>query len=168
MKKIIGLVLLTFSLHSCDDGDITLQSFNFDSQSIQKCSSTNLLFKINDSEALLLDIPESNLPTDATPDDTPVELSVNTTHQIIYRKYSETVTSSSFCGDIPPATPVVTKEWNASGGKIIIITNYVYDTDNTTVIGLTHNITFQNVSFTSGEDTFNFETYIFGNYEVDN
>ena len=104
-------------------------------------TSTNLLFKINDSEALLLDIPESNLPTDATPDDTPVELSVNTTHQIIYRKYSETVTSSSFCGDIPPATPVVTKEWNASGGKIIIITNYVYDTDNTTVIGLTHNIT---------------------------
>ncbi|MGV7106780.1 hypothetical protein [Flavobacterium sp. U410] len=164
MKNILGVLLLAFFLHSCDDGDMTLQSFNFDSQSVLKCSDTNLLYKINDSEALLLSLPEGTLPTEETPDDEPLELSVNSSHKIIYRKYSDNVTSSSFCGEIPPATPVVTNEWNANGGFIIIITDYLYDSSNE-IIGLTHNITFQNVSLEGGGETFNFETYIFGNYE---
>lgn len=166
MKKILGVLLLAFSLHSCDDGEMTLQSFNFDTQSIIKCSDTNLLYKINESEALLLSLPDGTLPTEETPDDDPLILNVNSSNEIIYRKYSGDVSSDSFCGGIPPASPVVTNEWNANGGVIIIITDYIYDSDSN-ITGLTHNITFQNISFDGNGQAFNFESYIFGNYEED-
>ena len=54
MKKLIVLVASVFMLQACDDGDITLESFNFDTVAVQNCSDNNLVFKINDNELLLL------------------------------------------------------------------------------------------------------------------
>ena len=52
-------------------------------------------------------------------------------------------------------------------GKILIETNELFDTDGVTIIGYTHNITFENVSFSNPDNTFSFTTYIFGDYETD-
>lgn len=166
MKKIFAL-LLTVIMFSCDDGDITLQSFNFESQTIQKCSDNNLIFKIKNDELLLIDIPESSFVNTVTPVGSPREITVNSTNKIIYRKYSGNLSSSTICSLIPPASPVVNKEWNATGGKILIETNQVFDTDGVTLIGYTHNITFENVSFSNPDNTFSFTTYVFGDYETD-
>ena len=166
MKKFFALVL-TILLFSCDDGDITLQSFAFDTQSVQKCSDNNLIFKIKNDELLLIDISESNFVNTVTPDGTPREVLINSSNRVIYRKYSANLTSTTICSIIPPASPVVNKEWNATGGKILIETDEVFDTDGITIIGYTHNITFENVSFSNPDNTFSFTTYIFGNYETD-
>jgi len=166
MKKFFALVLTIF-LFSCDDGDITLQSFAFETQSVQKCSDNNLIFKIKNDELLLIDISESNFVNTVTPDGTPREVSINSTNRVIYRKYSANLTSTTICSIIPPASPVVNKEWNATGGKILIETDEVFDTDGITIIGYTHNITFENVSFSNPDNTFSFTTYIFGDYETD-
>ena len=46
MKKLFVLVASVFMLQACDDGDITLESFNFDTVNIQECPDNNLIFKI--------------------------------------------------------------------------------------------------------------------------
>ena len=51
--------------------------------------------------------------------------------------------------------------------KEIIEKLKVFDTDGITIIGYTHNITFENVSFSNPDNTFSFTTYIFGDYETD-
>ncbi|MEQ3691729.1 MAG: hypothetical protein ABNG98_09505 [Flavobacterium sp.] len=165
MKKVFAL-LLTVALFSCDDGDITLQSFAFESQSIQKCSDNNLIFKIKNDELLLIDIPESSFENTVTPDGSPRVIVINSSNKIIYRKYSGNLTSNTICSIIPPANPVVNKEWNATGGTILIETDERFDTDGITLIGYTHNITFENVSFSGPDNTFSFTTYIFGDYET--
>lgn len=165
MKKIFAL-LLTGIMISCDDGDITLQSFDFESQTIQKCSENNLIFKIKDDELLLIDIPESSFVNTVTPDGEPREITISSSNQIYYRKYSGNLSSTSICSTIPPANPVVQNEWIATGGTILIETDELYDTDEITVIGYTHNITFENVSFSGPDNTFSFTTYIFGDYET--
>ena len=50
MKKLFVLVASVFMLQACDDGDITLESFNFDTVNIQECPDNNLIFKINSFE----------------------------------------------------------------------------------------------------------------------
>lgn len=164
MKKIASILLVALVLQACDDGDITLQSFDFSSQSVQECTDNNLIFKTKNDELLLIDIPETNFLNEETPDGEPRVVTVSSTNQIIYRKYSGTVNSTSICADIPPATPVVSKEWVATGGTILIETNIVYETDGVTINSYTHNIKFVNVNFAGTDDSFSFEEYIFGDY----
>lgn len=166
MKKIVAFIVCVF-LFSCDDGDITLQSFDFDGQSVQNCTDNNLIFKIKNDELLLINIPESNFVNVITPDDTPREVTINSSNSVIYRKYSGNLSSPTICSSLPPATPVVTKEWIATGGTILIETDERFDTDGTTLLGYTHNITFVNVSFSNSDNTFSFTTYVFGDYETD-
>ncbi|MFN7045033.1 MAG: hypothetical protein ACK4M1_07525 [Flavobacterium sp.] len=167
MKKLIVLVASVFMLQACDDGDITLESFNFDGVAIQECGDNNLIFKINNDELLLINIPEASFANEETPDGSPRIVTVSATNQIIYRIYSGTVTSNNICATIPPATPVVQDEWNATGGTIEIITDALYDTDGITIIGYTHNIKFVNVNFSGTSNSFSFTEYTFGNYETD-
>ncbi|HLO72965.1 MAG TPA: hypothetical protein VK164_03435 [Flavobacterium sp.] len=166
MKKLIVLVASVFMLQACDDGDITLESFNFDTVSVQNCSDNNLVFKINDNELLLLNIPATSFANEETPDGSPRIVTVSSTNQIIYRLYSGDVSSSTICSILPPASPVVEKEWNATGGTIEIITNALYASDGITITGYTHNIKFVNVNFSNSENSFSFTEYIFGNYET--
>ena len=166
MKKLIVLVASVFMLQACDDGDITLESFNFDTATIQNCTDNNLVFKINDKELLLLSIPESSFLNQETPDGSPRIINVGTTNQIIYRLYSGDVSFTTICSTLPPASPVVEKEWNATGGTIEIITDVLYALDGITINGYTHNIKFKNVNFSNPDNSFSFTEYIFGNYET--
>ena len=167
MKKLIVLVASVFMLQACDDGDITLESFNFDTVNIQECTNNNLIFKINGDEMLLINIPEASFANEETPDGSPRIVNVSSSNQIIYRIYSGTVTDDNLCDLIPPATPVVKNEWNATGGTIEIITDALYDVDGITINGYTHNIKFKNVNFSNPDNSFSFTEYIFGNYETD-
>ena len=167
MKKLFVLVASVFMLQACDDGDITLESFNFDTVNIQECTNNNLIFKINGDEMLLINIPEASFANEETPDGSPRIVNVSSSNQIIYRIYSGTVTDDNLCDLIPPATPVVKNEWNATGGTIEIITDALYDVDGITINGYTHNIKFKNVNFSNPDNSFSFTEYIFGNYETD-
>jgi hypothetical protein len=167
MKKLIVLVASVFMLQACDDGDITLESFNFDTVNIQECIDNNLIFKINQDEMLLINIPEASFANVETPDGSPRIVNVNSTNQIKYRIYSGNVTANSICNLIPPATPVVQDEWNATGGTIEIITDALYAIDGVTITGYTHNIKFVNVNFSGSSNSFSFTEYNFGNYETD-
>lgn len=168
MKKIFGFLTGIVLLISCDDGEIALQSFNFDTVSIQKCSSKAILLKTKADEILLI-----NFSSDANFDsafentatgDTPRVLNVGTNNQVIYRKYNGNTSSGLICDNLTPANPIVTKEWTASGGTIIIETNPVFAADGVTITSYTHNIQFENINFTGNGNSFSFTNYTFGNY----
>ncbi|WP_333809567.1 hypothetical protein [Flavobacterium sp.] len=166
MKKLFVLVASVFMLQACDDGDITLESFNFDTVGIQKCTNNNLIFKINGDELLLLNIPAASFANEETPDGSPRVVNVNASNQIIYRIYSGNINSNSICSTIPPASPTVQNEWNATGGTIEIVTDALYAIDGVTITGYTHNIKFKNVNFSGSSNSFSFIEYTFGNYET--
>jgi len=167
MKKILVLIASVFLIQSCDDGDLTLESFNFDSVDIKECPDNNLIFKINNNELLLLNIPENSFANEETADGSPRVISVSSANQIIYRLYSGNLSSTTICSILPPASPVVEKEWIASGGTIEIISDKLFAADGITVTGYTHNIKFVNVNFSNPDNSFSFTEYIFGNFETD-
>ena len=147
MKKLLFLISIVFMYNSCDDGDITLESFNFSSQQIQKCSDDNktFLYKINDDELLLLDITAEPYTYDATYTTFPYTKSYAidaSTTSVLYRLYNSTASSTTICSTIAPASPVVTNEWKASGGTIDVTTTQRFDTDGITLLGYTHSLNF--------------------------
>lgn len=171
MKKLFGLLVCALLLSGCDDGDIVLQSFNFDNETIQTCTDKDLLFKTNGEELLLIDIPATNFPNEITPEGEPRFVTITGTNRVLYRKYNGSVSNLTICSVIPPASPTVVNEWTAaSGGQIQIITTEKTTTDpvtsEVTVTGYNHQIKFINIQFVGPEDTFVFEEYLFGTHTV--
>ncbi len=61
MGKYFFLALCSLALFACSDGDLQIETIDFDSVSLQYCTapvttSKNILFKINDNEALILEL----------------------------------------------------------------------------------------------------------------
>lgn len=169
MKKVFGLLVFVLLLSGCDDGDIVLQSFNFDAATIQKCTDKDLLFKINDEELLLIDIAPENFPNEITPVGSPRIVTISSSNRVLYRKYNGTVGSTTICSDVPPAAPAVTGEWTAAtGGTIQITSTAITTTDPVTGVetttGYNHQIKFLNIQFVGSDDSFVFEEYLFGTY----
>lgn len=170
MKKIIVILSLAFIFNSCDDGDITLESFNFSGQSIQKCSDSNktFLYKINNDELLLFDISAEPYTYDINETEFPYTKSypISGTTAVIYRLYNDTASNVTICSTITPATPIVTNEWTATGGTIEVTTTQRFEADGITLAGYTHSFTLKNVNFANPNNSFSFEEYFFGNYQT--
>lgn len=168
MKKIFSIFFLAVILNSCDDGDLTQETINFDSVTAQKCNTTNIIYKVKENEALLIDASQIIFPTEETTQ----EIDINTTNRVIYRFYNGTVTSATLCETIPPANPIVVDDWIATGGKMVITTKAVKplnQTDNSTrITGYSHNITFKNITFNKGNGTQVYDTFTFGDFNITN
>ncbi len=122
------------SFLSCSDGDLQIETIDFDSSSIDFCeaplaNSRNILFKINDDEALILDLRSGVLNNGVIGTDTIfTESEVPSASQLTYRIFSDNITDSYFCNEIPLATPTVTEEIDAVTGMVIIKTIMNADT----------------------------------------
>ncbi len=144
MKKylLIGCSILFFG---CNDGDLQIETVNFDSiDTVQNCdevsvSTSNVLFKINGDEALIVTLPSGLLKNTVTTTD--IESAVPGNSQVSYRIFSDNVTSAYFCDSPPPLTPNVMEEIEAQGGSILVTTS---STDNITFI---HTIKLNGISF---------------------
>ncbi|MFN8324794.1 MAG: hypothetical protein U0T80_03450 [Flavobacteriaceae bacterium] len=168
MKKIIPLLALLILSNSCDDGDLEIKNIDFSEVTAQKCSEKDVIYKIKDKEMLVLSIPASTFISDETTAGSPIELSINSTNQVVYRQYNADVSSDNICPTIPSATPSLLEEWTATAGTIQITTTAVKTTDETTnatrITGYKHYIVFKNITFQKPNGTQVYETYVFGNY----
>lgn len=158
MKKIVCLFIIIFLIQSCNDGDFDIPSFNFDGKTINNCGDELVLYKLNESEALILETGISNTSnvffTTARENQ-----EYNLSDQIIYRIFNNNIDTDYFCQDIPPSTPIVNKEWNGSG--TLIVTNTITDIGDGTSNYVT-NFTINNLSLTSSNDNaIIFESYDF-------
>lgn len=144
MKKYFLLGCSLFFL-GCDDGNLQIETVNFNSVSqVQNCgtlttSGTNVLFKINGNEALILTLPVGLLKNEVTTE----ELSsvVPGSSKVSYRIFSDNVTNAYFCNTPPPLTPTVSEEIEAEGGTVFVNTA---QTDSLTFV---HTITLSGISF---------------------
>ncbi len=168
MKRILCLLSLLLFLTACDDGDLTVDVIDFSEVAAQKCSAKDVIYKVRDAEMLFVEIPASIFPNDETLDGTPIEVQINSTNKVTYRKYDGTVSSLNICPTVPDATPNLMEEWNATSG-IIQITSTAITTTNTTdnstrITGYTYNIVFKNITFQKPSGPQVYETFTFGNY----
>src|SRR5690606_33678616 len=110
---------------SCDDGDLQIETLNFDDSDIQFCGSaattgTTIFFKTIDEEALILTLGNGTLKNEASDGEIEYPISGNT--KITYRIFSGNVSRNYFCDIIPPMTPTVLEEIEAQSGSVLITT----------------------------------------------
>lgn len=169
MKRVLSLLFFVMLLNGCDDGNLVLETINFDNVSTLSCSTNNIIYKLKEKEALLLEIPKTNFVNEPTLVDVPTEVAIGGSIRVVYRFYNGTVANDNICETIPPATPTVTDQWTATEGTIQIITTAIKTpnatTNATTITGYNHNIVFKNITFTkSNGTTIKYETFAFGDY----
>ena len=166
MKRVVSLLIFALLLNGCDDGDLIQEDISFEDVAAQNCTTNDIIYKLKDSEALILEVLGFTFPTETISQ----ELDINTSNRVLYRFYNGAVTSSTICETIPPATPIVMDQWTTSGGKIVINTTAIKTTnttDNSTKItGYNHNITFKNITFVKSNGTQVYETFPFGDYVI--
>lgn len=163
MRYFLVLFISVLAVTGCDNGDVIVETFNFENVTIQKCTDANILYKINAQEALILTTPDTNFENTVTPVNTPRVINITGSTSIKYRKYDGTATTVNICG-----TPTLTvlEEWEAIGGTIEITTTQVFGTDGTTVIAYNHNIVFKNITFNTPDKQVVYDSYEFGNYRT--
>lgn len=116
------MVLLMFS---CNDGDLQIETIDFDSEDIQFCDpipeiSSTIFFKINSKNTLILELQDGILQNEDSGGE--IISPVPGSSKITYRTFTEDVSKSYFCDDIPPASPTVLEEINAEGGSVFVTT----------------------------------------------
>ncbi|MGW9686873.1 hypothetical protein [Flagellimonas sp. 2504JD1-5] len=147
MRKFFIPILLICTLVSCSDGDLQVETIDFNDVSLQFCadpvaSTNNILFKINTTEALILDLQSGALNNGVVGETITTTSTIPAQSKLTYRNFSENVTSNYFCDAVPPATPTVAQEIEAQDGIVTIVT--VADTNGTSFV---HTITLTGVSF---------------------
>lgn len=167
MKKIKYIVLGIVALTACNDGDISVQSMNFSNSDIQNCNG--LYFKINGKELLVADFNKGDF-SDQLDINAPLNeeqsFQITSSHPIIYRVYSDKVTSNVICSAIPPSEPIVNSEYISIPGATVIykknmITSWANSSAN---IKYFFDINFNHLTLTKGEEQIKYENYSFGTY----
>lgn len=160
MKHFIIALLSLFLLTTCDDGNIIVEKFKFENATLQKCSESNLLYKINDAEALILNTSENNFPNEVKTE----TISIGTGTSIVYNRYNSNVQSSSICGT---PSQFILETWSCIGGSIEIKSTAIYDTViPTKIIAYNHAITFKNIVFKAPDKQVVYTEYFYGNYRT--
>ncbi|SFW30449.1 hypothetical protein [Cellulophaga fucicola] len=149
MKKFF-LFSSLFTLLSCSDGDLQIETLDFSAVTAQNCGTltvdTELFFKINDNETLILNLQDGVLKNEVSTEE--ITSAIPESSQLTYRTFSGTVTSSYFCDSPPPATPSVLEEIEAAEG-IVTISTVAGETEGTFV----HTIKLSNVTLLNNDDT---------------
>jgi hypothetical protein len=169
MKRFLGILIGVVAFSSCDDGDLIVDTIDFTEVATSSCPDNNLIFKMKEGEALILNIPEETFVNNPTDLNDPIKLNVDGTNQVVYNFYDGKVAVGNVCDLIPPATPSIKNQWKASSGTIQITTTAVKklnEADNSTrITGYNNNIVFQNITFAKPDGTTQFyETFPFGDY----
>lgn len=157
MKRIFAFILLVVAFSSCDDGDLTQVTFEFDDTLAGKCGSGTpdfFIYKIQDNRALIIQLPEANFPNRVSADLTTQPEILNIEDEkirLIYREYSDKITGAMLCSTIPVSDPVVIQEREATKGKIQITTTAIKSEPDangaTKIIAYLHTLIFTDLVF---------------------
>lgn len=169
MKRVFSLLVLVFLLNGCDDGNLTLETIDFEDTKTQTCTNNDIIYKLKENEALLLEIPKTSFVNNPTVPGVPTVINIdNTTNRVVYRFYNGAVTTDNICNTIPPATPYVNNQWVATSGKIEITTTTITQAGSiagsTVITGYNHHIVFKNITFDKGNGNQVYDIFDFGDY----
>ena len=147
MKNLIILCFVAL-FYSCNDGDLQIETIDFDSVAISTCESTvtassTIFFKINNKEALILELQSGILKNEVS--DGVITSLVPSQSKLTYRVFSDNVTSDYFCNVIPTTTPTVIEEIGSENGEVRITTTLAEGTTDT----FEHTIQLNEITFIS-------------------
>ena len=130
MRNGLYLILLLSFFTSCNDGDIIVNNFEFESRTISLCEGigkTKVMYKINNqdvNEAISLVANNSNfsevskvLLQNST---STISFELGGTNKLNFRTFDGEVPSTYFCSDIPASSPKVIEEFVSVGGMVTI------------------------------------------------
>ncbi len=129
MRKLILLTILYLSIVSCNDGDIIVSEIEFP-ETLKYCEGNNDLviytIKENPYESLSVRLPQNVKEnfTNVTVPKPKTELSE--TYTLNYRDYSGDP-SSIFCNSLPPSSPNIITNYEATNGTIVFSTILIED-----------------------------------------
>lgn len=162
MKRFFAFFLLVVVFSSCDDGDLTQVSFEFDDSDAKSCPNISennfFIYKKQGNRALIIQLPQSKFLNQVSADlaTQPTPLTINNSSiKLIYREYSGEVTDNTFCSSIPTADPVVVKEYAATAGEITITTTAITSEPDangaTSIDNFLHTLVFKDLKFDLGD-----------------
>ena len=143
IRKLFLAVPLLSLFFSCSDGDITIQSISFNEIGIESCTqstATTLLFKINDTESLALQLPEGLLRNSVS--EQTLQSSIPNQTTLNYRIFSEGISASYYCSVLPEIGANVIKDAHATAVTVFINTSLSEDGNS-----FKHEIQLSGVSF---------------------
>lgn len=152
MKNFLFYMFLIVFI-GCDDGDLQIETLDFDTAIIQNCDAitvdiSNVLFKLNASEALILELPSGSIKNEVSEGAMEFTVASSGPVKISYRTFSDTVSNNYFCSAIPLTTPEVVEEIIAQGGSVFITT-----TLNADGVTYEHKIELSGISLVTSNDT---------------
>jgi hypothetical protein len=160
-----GILLLLFTgLIGCSDGELQIETIDFDEVPLNFCGSattqTELLFKLKQFDALILDLEAGLIRNEASADT--LRSSIPGGSQVRYRLFDGAISASYFCDAVPPVSPKVVEEIPAEAGEVLIFTTRS-ETDTTQ---FEHIIRLKDVSFVNeaGERLTNIAVEEFGSF----
>jgi hypothetical protein len=170
MKKILGLLILMLTLNGCDDGNVKIETINFDTAAIVSCG--DFFYKLKSNEALFIKIPAAAnaFENKITPLNAPRIITIGDDVSLTYRAYNGTVTSANICTLPQPISPVVIEEWVATAGRIEITATTLLSTPDaatgaTRILKYNHNIVIKDLKFLkSNGETITYEEFPYGDY----
>lgn len=138
MKKIFAALLFSFALYSCDDGDITVTSFDLEDSNLNLCEidGKKVLWVVNNEdvyESMSLELDDNRLNDTLTQriltldvNDEPIEINLSGEgNRLVYRIYDGEITGRDyFCQGVPPGSPRVLEEYVSAGGTVTITTSF--------------------------------------------
>ena len=157
---------------SCDDGIIKVENLDFTNAATNTCG--NIVYKLNDNEALLISLPEdvynSAFLNQPTPLGQPKIISISAENKVLYRFYDGTISSQTICSAIPPISPQPQEEWIGMSGTMQITTTAQIEPNPDFIGGqkiaaYRHQITFKNITFQKESGNQFYETFVFGVFQ---
>lgn len=139
MKKLFFLLVFMGIFIGCDDGDIIVTTFDFDSETqLHLCgeNSTKVIFGINTepSESLSFNFEDENFDGtfDSIQNPAPRIIALDGDNQLLYRSYNGKISGGDyFCNEVPPSSPSVLEEYTSTlGGSIVLTTTVTTQDDN--------------------------------------
>ena len=125
MRKLFFIFIIFSLLFSCNDGEIIVTDFNFETSNLNNCGGPGayIFYNINnslsaESISLILETSDILFFESGT-----VEYVLNgNTYVVDYRKYDGDITDSYFCSNIPPTNPGVSIEYLGASGIALLTT----------------------------------------------
>lgn len=179
MKKIFCLVAVLMLVSACDDGDMDLKTFDFSNQpNPTPCTDNNndsetateIYYKINGTEGLILELPKGALINSPTKDpvtgvNTPRTLVLGGANKLTYQNYVSEPTGLCIAADIPKAI----ETWIGDGTLLVTTVATKKTIDGVEKLtGYVHTITVEDVSFKLDGQTITVVNSVFGDITKEN
>lgn len=142
MKQFFLAFILVMAISSCDDGDIIVTSFDFESIQLDYCEDIGgyVFYKINNSNLETLSLKLTAQDSILYQEDTLVFTIDGSSNVVNYRTFKNEIPASYFCSSVPPVSPEIIKNYSSSQGSATFRTRI---TDTTYVgVGIEQDTTF--------------------------